>query len=90
MKIPPVVVAAIVSELDRAEKLHPNYPHDPLRRVAIVGEEAGEALRAALDMTRPSARAVEREYAKLGLVDELVQVASTAIRALIAFDEENS
>lgn len=88
MKIPHNIIADIEVELDVAEKLHPNYPNDPLRRVAIVGEEAGESLRAALDLTRgyhcPSESARIRRHLQM----ELTQTAAMAIRALIAFGDD--
>lgn len=39
----------ISKELQRAEKLHPNYPKDIFRQLAIMQEEAGEVTKAVLD-----------------------------------------
>ncbi len=39
----------IRTELKRAKKLHPIWPSDQVHQVAIVCEEAGEALQAALN-----------------------------------------
>jgi NTP pyrophosphatase (non-canonical NTP hydrolase) len=38
----------ILKELKRAKKKHPNWPDHIVARAAIVGEEAGELIRAAL------------------------------------------
>lgn len=39
----------VAAELNRAKKLHPVWPKDQVHQVAIVVEEAGEALKAALN-----------------------------------------
>lgn len=39
----------ILTELDRAETLHPSWPTDIVHQTAIMTEEAGETLRAALN-----------------------------------------
>jgi NTP pyrophosphatase (non-canonical NTP hydrolase) len=39
----------ILKELKRAKKKHPNWPDHIVARAAIVGEEAGELIRAALN-----------------------------------------
>lgn len=38
----------IQSELERAEKKHPDFPNDMFRQLAIMQEEAGEVTRAIL------------------------------------------
>lgn len=43
------IFSEIRRELTRAEELHPGFPDDMVHRVAIMTEEAGEALRAALN-----------------------------------------
>lgn len=42
-------IRAIKKEVKRAEKLHPIWPISQIHQVAIVCEEAGEALKAALN-----------------------------------------
>jgi hypothetical protein len=42
-------IDAILKELERAEKLHPQWPISTLDQVAIMVEEAGETIRAALN-----------------------------------------
>lgn len=39
----------VETELNRAKKIHPFWPSDQVHQVAIVCEEAGEALKAALN-----------------------------------------
>ena len=74
----------IMSEMARAEIAHPRYPvDDPVRCAAIVAEEAGEALGAALDLTRPGGAVAPMAIAE-NLRSELIQTAATAIRALIS------
>ena len=41
----------IYKELKRAEKLHPEWTGDQVHQVAVMVEEAGEALQAALNYT---------------------------------------
>ena len=86
-EISPHILDAIRREMTRAEEIHPNYPMDPLRQTALMCEEAGEALKAALDLTRPigSATAYRRRLRR-----ETVQTAVMAIKLLEAlrFDDE--
>lgn len=70
------IVQLILAELQRAEKLHPSWPSDVVHSTAIVVEEAGEAMRAALQC----------HYDGEPLDDlrtELVQTGAMAIRALL-------
>jgi len=43
------VIEDVFAELRRAEKLYPSWPDDVVHGAAIVGEEAGSVLKAALD-----------------------------------------
>lgn len=45
-------VKRVLQEITDSRVKHPRYPVDPLRRAALVCEEAGEALREAVDLTR--------------------------------------
>jgi hypothetical protein len=68
-------------ELEHSVKLHPRYPDDEIRRAAITAEEAGEVLKAALDLTRldtPTAEAAEHLY------NECCQCAAMAIKHMLA------
>jgi hypothetical protein len=39
----------LLAEMERAETIHPNWPDDTIHQAAVVSEEAGEALQAALN-----------------------------------------
>lgn len=41
------ILQLIIKEVERAEKLHPRFPHDKVYQAAILNEEAGEVLQAA-------------------------------------------
>ena len=83
-RIDPQIIMDIESELERGKLLHPNYPTDPLRRTAIMCEEAGEALREALDLTNPNSSYNN----KRDLRHETIQTAAMAIRLLQAMMSE--
>lgn len=71
----------IKQELRRSVELHPHYPSDEIRRAAITAEEAGEIIKAALDLTRleiPTVEAVEQLYT------ECVQCAAMALKHMLA------
>lgn len=42
-------LAMVMAECVRAEALHPVWPKDPVHQMAILCEESGEALQAALN-----------------------------------------
>lgn len=69
------ILADILKEVERAETLHPNWPNDPIHGAAIVGEESGELIKAAIDFEYHSSPAADMET-------EAIQVAATAIRLL--------
>ena len=72
---PEDVIRLIARELKRAKAKHPTWPEDQVHAAAIVAEEAGEAVQAALNHT----------YGDGGLDElrlELAQTAAMTIRAL--------
>lgn len=71
-------VKQVLNELHRAEHLHPIWPSDPVRQVAILVEEVGEAVQVANDIV-PGAHKLEMEM----LRNELIQSGAMAIRCLI-------
>lgn len=76
-------VTLILAELDRAESIHPNYLRaDAVRRVALVIEEAGEAMQAALDLTRDSATMGEQEEAADRLFNETIQAGAMCVKLI--------
>lgn len=87
------VMPKVWEELKRANELHPDYPSDHLRRTAIMVEEAGEAIRAALDLTRDTTSGPDRSTkwyaeARANLRAELMQTAAMAIRQLVAMEQD--
>lgn len=82
------VFTEVWSELERAKVAHPRYPDDPLRRICLIGEEFGEAMKEAVDYTRPK---LDREFAyatRKRLYDELVQTAAMTVRMLVEMRKE--
>ena len=71
----------IFSELRRAEEIHPGWPEDVVHAVAIMVEEAGEAMQAALDVHYRN-RCID------DLRIELAQTGAMAIRALIHLEDD--
>jgi hypothetical protein len=87
MRIPASVYDAINRELEITAVRA--LPMDPLRRAALVAEEAGEALKCALDLTRASLPPGKVAPVRADLRLELVQTATMAVRVLSAMDEED-
>lgn len=72
---------SIINELERAQKLHPDWPKDLIHQVAIQVEESGEALQAALNHIYHDA--------PIELVrKELVQAGAMVLRCLINLKKE--
>lgn len=74
-----LVIASIEAEIERAEKKHPHWPDDYIHQAAIVAEEAGELVRAALNDY------YENGQTPAGLEEirkEAIQTAATCIRLL--------
>lgn len=74
------VYEEIDKELERAQALYPHWPDSLVEATAIVCEEAGEALKEALNL-RPCERPGKGNIQKLRM--ELIQTATMAVRALI-------
>lgn len=68
-------IEAILLELERAETKFPAWPADMIHAAAIVGEESGELIRAALQCHYEGGGAAEAEK-------EAVQVGAMAVRFL--------
>lgn len=66
----------IISELRAAEEKHPSWPADVIHAVGILAEEAGEAMKEAIDVTYKGKSTDD-------LKKELAQTGAMAIRALI-------
>ncbi len=74
-------ITLIFEELRKAEAKHPGWPRDKIHAVAILIEEAGEAMQAAIDCHYAGAAV---EHLKI----ELAQTGAMAIRALIHLELE--
>ena len=70
-------IEKVVEEFDRASKMWPGWPSDPVHAAAVVVEEAGELMQDALDLC----------YGKKNeahMANEAAQVAASAIRFLMS------
>jgi len=71
-----MAIIDIINELRRAEAIHPGWPEDKIHAMALVCEEAGEALQAAVDTVYGGDHAGE-------LRNELIHAGAMVIRALM-------
>ena len=78
--------ADVTAEMERSASRP--YPSDPLRRSALVAEEAGEALAAALDLTRDPGHA-DAGVLRERLRTELIHTAAVTLRALGAMARDD-
>ena len=74
------VLAQVMNEIDRAEKIHPVWPRDVVKAASLCSEECGELVRAAntFDETRTGRK---------DIVTEAIHTAATAIRLLKNIEE---
>lgn len=70
------ILNEIQNELERAKELHPDFPESIVRMVAIMAEEAGEAIREANRIEDDGNGDVE------ALRIELIQTAAMCVRCL--------
>ena len=66
----------IAAELMRAKDKFPGFPEDPIHAASILGEEAGEVIKAALQYTY-------QDGVKGDMIKEAVQTGAMAIRFLM-------
>lgn len=78
------VLALVMAECGRAEKIHPVWPWNHVHQGAVVAEEAGELLQATLNHR-------EGKGTKRPMITEAIHTAAMAIRFLknIESDETN-
>lgn len=76
----PEVIALVEAEVERAIILHPAWPRDRIHAAAIVQEECGEMVRAAV-----------RNHYERGRIsairEEAIHTAATAVRLLMNLDK---
>ena len=77
------ILGLVMAEIDRAEKLHPVWPTDPINAAAGPVEEAGELLKAANDHG-------EKRTSPREMIAEAVHTAASAIRFLKNMEEQNN
>ena len=77
------LIIEITDELARAEKLHPDFPADLIRQVAIMSEEAGEAVKAANNTIHHGECISE-------VRTELIHTAAMCLRCLMALDADSA
>jgi hypothetical protein len=68
-------VEFILAELARARKKHPKWPADRIHQAAIVAEEAGELVQAAIDARYADGKQEDIDR-------EAIHAAATALRLL--------
>lgn len=69
-------IIATTTELSRAEIKHPDWPEDKIHAAAIVAEESGELVRAALNYEYEGARYYDMHT-------EAIQTAATCFRFVL-------
>jgi hypothetical protein len=69
------IIEAILCELAIAEDIHPEFPKDIIHQVAIMAEESGEAVQAALQFVYEKGRLEDYRM-------ELIQTAAMCLRCL--------
>jgi len=77
------ILAQVMAEIDRAEKLHPVWPADLVKAAAIPVEEAGELLKAANDRD-------EKRTSYQSIITEAVHTAASSIRFLKNLEEKTN
>lgn len=73
----------VMAELERAEKLHPVWPQNHIHQAAILAEESGECLQAALNHD-------EHKGSERQMIIEAVHTAAMALRFLKNINSEET
>ena len=81
------IIADILREIERAEEKWPGFPTDPVHAAAVVAEEAGELVQAALRATYESAAGTADAINEELMMQEATHTAATAVRFLLAMPE---
>lgn len=75
------LIQEILFELRRAESIHPVWPNDPIYAAAIIGEEAGEVIKAVNNAVTGKKDGKDSDYRT-----EAIQCAAMCIRFLKNLD----
>ena len=78
------VVTLVLKELQRSETVHPYWPRDMIHAAAILAEEAGETIQAAINYENGLQTKVELNLIRT----EAIQTAAMALRLLKEIDSE--
>lgn len=70
-------MVSVATELERAQQKHPSWPQDTIHQAAIVAEESGELVRAAINYRYENGRIFDCHK-------EAIQTAATCLRFLTA------
>ena len=73
----------VKAEVERAQKLHPAWPSDPLHALAILGKEFGELTRSMVQLTYER----EKVSSPSGVAEEALQTAAMALRLLLHLND---
>lgn len=80
-------IERIMKELQRAEDKHPGWHQDPLRQVAIISEESGEAMQATLNQLEYSEAAGIPMVITEDILKEVAQTGAMALRYLLNYEQ---
>ena len=69
------MIELLQAELERAKKIHPEFPDDIIHMVAVMNEEAGESIRAAYNYIYEGGTIEE-------LKEEIIQTGAMCLRIL--------
>jgi hypothetical protein len=75
------VIEAVFEELRRAEEKFPGWPSDPIHQAAVVAEESGELVQAALDLV------YNREPTNEKFIQEAIQTTAMGLRLLFNLED---
>jgi hypothetical protein len=81
---------AVKAEVERAQRLHPAWPSDPLHALAILGEEFGELTRAMVQLTYETefdAFDASKVSSPACVAEEALQTAAMALRLMLHLDD---
>lgn len=85
-------MARIMHELQEAERKHPGWHYDPVRQIAVLMEEAGEALQATLNMVEATERSDDGlstpDVLREKVLIEVAQTGAMALRYLINYERK--